>query len=286
MSSRLSVFLCATVAGGLILCLVEASFFSMAYEVKDFDEQVIERSREVPVVVDFWAEWCGPCLMFAPVIEKAASEAKGAWELVKVNTEEHPDLSARFQIRSLPTVRIFKDGEVVSEQLGAMPEPAFLEWIGEFVDSPGKESARKTEELLFQGRLEEASAILEAEEAEMDPHAALRFRAILSLAQAPEAVSELAKKIPLSASEHNDGGYLAELASLRVKGGEGAFGEGLDALARLDFSDAAGKWIEALTLDDAHSGARKALKNLFLLLGPSHPATREFQPQFSRLVFS
>ena len=127
---------------------------------------------------------------------------------------------------------------------------------------------------------------LEAEESRIDSNAVLRFRAILSLAEAPETVLDWTEKVPLSASEHNDAGYLSELARLRVKGGDGAFGEGLDALGGLDFSTAARKWIEALTLNDANSGARKALKNLFLLLGPTHPATREFQPQFSRLIYS
>lgn len=258
----------------------------MAYEVEDFDRQVIERSHEVPVVVDFWASWCGPCLMFAPIIEKAASEANGRWELVKVNTEEEQALATRFGIQSLPTIRIYRNGEVVNEHLGSMPEPAFLEWVDEFAPSPGKEIATRVHDHLISGNLAPAIELLDENEEVIDSDSLLLFRAFIALANSPETVAGLAGNIQLSASEHNDGGYLGELAGLRIKGGEGAYGEGLEALGTLDLQEAAGKWIEALTLNDANSGARKALKNLFLLLGPQHPITREYQPQFARLVYS
>lgn len=258
----------------------------MAYEVEDFDRQVIERSHEVPVVVDFWASWCGPCLMFAPIIEKAAAEANGRWELVKVNTEEEQALSARFRIQSLPTIRIYKDGQEVSEQLGAMPEPAFLEWVEEFVPSPDQEITARIRDHLISGDLAPAIKSLDENEAILGANAVLLFRAFIALANHPDEVAGLVGKIQLSASEHNDGAYLGELAGLRIEGGEGAFGQGLEALATLDLETAAAKWIEALTLNDANSGARKALKNLFLLLGPQHPITRDYQPQFARLVYS
>jgi thioredoxin-like negative regulator of GroEL len=224
--------------------------------------------------------------MFAPIIEKAAAEAKGRWELVKVNTEEEQELATRFRIQSLPTIRIYRDGEVVSERLGSMPEPAFLEWVEEFAPSPGEEIASRIRDHLLSGNLAPAIESLEENEAILEPDPVLLFRAFIALATRPDAVAGLVGKIQLSASEHNDGAYLGELAGLRLEGGEGAFGEGLEALATLDLKTAAAKWIDALTLNDANSGARKALKNLFLLLGPQHPVTREYQPQFARLVYS
>ncbi len=258
----------------------------MAYEVEDFDTQVIRRSHEVPVVVDFWASWCGPCLSFAPIIEKAAAEANGRWDLVKVNTEEQRELADRFRIRSLPTIRIFRDGEVVSEKLGAMPESVFREWVDEFAPSPGKALAEEIDRLLLAGEVETARERLEADAVTIDPLAAVRLRALIALAEAPSEVAELVGGIPLSAREHNDGLYLKALAELRLAGGEGTYGEGLDALSRLDFAQAAVKWIDSLSLNDANAGARKGLKNLFLLLGPQHPVTREHQPSFSRLAYS
>ena len=101
----------------------------MSYEVTNFQSDVIYRSREVPVVVDFWAPWCSPCRMLGPTIEKLASEAEGKWALVKVDTDQNPDIAAHYQIRGIPNLKLFIDGEVVSEQVGTQPEPVLKQWI-------------------------------------------------------------------------------------------------------------------------------------------------------------
>ena len=105
----------------------------MSYEVTHFQTDVIERSRQVPVIVDFWAPWCGPCHMLGPTIEKLASEADGKWNLVKVNTDQHQDIAAKYQIRGIPNLKLFVNGEVVSEQVGALPEPHLKQWIEEYL---------------------------------------------------------------------------------------------------------------------------------------------------------
>jgi len=91
-----------------------------------FDRDVLQRSHEVPVIVDFWAEWCGPCRALGPVIEKAVAKRAGKVDLVKVDTDANPRLSAAFRIQSIPAVKAFKDGKVVSEFVGAQP-PAQVE---------------------------------------------------------------------------------------------------------------------------------------------------------------
>src|SRR6185312_2401476 len=98
----------------------------------DFSAAVLERSHAVPVVVDFWAPWCRPCLTLGPILERLADEANGAWELVKVNTDQEPEIATRYSIQGIPAVKGFRDGKLISEFVGVVPERsirAFLDGL-------------------------------------------------------------------------------------------------------------------------------------------------------------
>ena len=103
----------------------------MAKEVSDatFEKDVLDMSKEKPVVVDFWASWCGPCMQLKPVIEKLAGEYKDKIDIVKLNVEEHKDSPAKYGVMSIPSVKMFKDGKVIDEFVGAQPEAKIREWL-------------------------------------------------------------------------------------------------------------------------------------------------------------
>jgi thioredoxin len=95
----------------------------------DFQEKVLEMSKKVPVVVDFWAQWCGPCMALGPSLEKLAEEYDGKFILAKINVEDNPNASRTFMIRSIPAVKMFKNGEVAAEFVGMRHEDDVRKWL-------------------------------------------------------------------------------------------------------------------------------------------------------------
>ena len=100
----------------------------------NFEQEAILASHELPVLVDFWAEWCGPCRMVAPILEKLASEFAGKIRVVKVDTDANPALSQAFQVRSIPTIAVFKAGKLIFIQPGALQEPQFRQLIQQAIE--------------------------------------------------------------------------------------------------------------------------------------------------------
>jgi len=100
---------------------------------QSFEADVIEASKDTPVVVDFWAEWCGPCKMIAPILEEIATEQQGKLQVAKLNVDDNPDLARRFDVMSIPTLLVFEGGEVRKRLVGAKGKGQLLQELGEFL---------------------------------------------------------------------------------------------------------------------------------------------------------
>ena len=150
--------------------------------------QVMEASFQVPVLVDFWASWCQPCQVLMPVLAKLAEEYEGKFLLGKLNTEEQQEIAAQFGIRSIPNVKLFRNGQPVDEFLGALPENAVREFIDRHVGRESDATVQQAREQLAAGDAAGAIALLSAAR-EADPE---NPRATLALAEAQAATGDVA----------------------------------------------------------------------------------------------
>ena len=164
-----------------------------------FDSEVIQASRQTPVAVDFWAAWCAPCRSLKPVLEKVVASLAGKIRLAKIDTDRNQRLAGALGIRSLPTVKLFKDARVVDEFLGAYPESRIEAFFARHLDDAADALAGKVEALLSSGRCDEALALLGEAVADDPKNAGLRLKlATLQFARGayPETEATLAALTP------------------------------------------------------------------------------------------
>lgn len=135
---------------------------------QNFEALVIEESRKRPVLVDFWADWCQPCQMLMPVLAVLANRYQGKFLLVKVNTESHQSLAAQFGVRSLPTVKLFRDGAVADEFVGALPETEIMHFLDRYIESAADKLVEEAVQMLAAGQQETAISMA-AQALEDDP---------------------------------------------------------------------------------------------------------------------
>jgi putative thioredoxin len=266
----------------------------MDFEVRDFNEDIIKRSQTIPVLVDFWAEWCGPCRILGPILERLAEKYKDRFELVKVNTDENQEIAVRYGIRGIPNVKLFINGEVANEFTGALPEPAVEQWLKKAIPGKNTGEIEKVRELLSKGEDEKASALLkELLKVEPDsPELKILFaRSILF--KDFKAAEKLAfeSEHDLENSQLVDSiktiAHLFSLNGLNSSDAAGEYKSAIEELKKKNFDSALEKFIDVIksdrSLDD--DGARKACIAIFKLLGEESEITLRHRRDFGSALY-
>ena len=266
-----------------------------------FATDVVERSRQTPVVVDLWAEWCGPCRVLGPTLERLADEYEGAFELAKLDVDANPDLARQFQVQGIPTVIAFKDGAPVARFTGALPESQIRAWLKEFVPSEADEKAAAAstvaasgDQATAEGLFREALALDPVNEKAATGLAEILIasdrtdEALAVIAPLPStpAVQRLAAAARIS---HVDPAKIEDLErKLADDPDNGALlvqlGTALSAAGRTE--DGLQHLLHAVGLGgSAREEARIAMLDVFELLGPDDPLTGQYRRKLASALF-
>jgi putative thioredoxin len=272
----------------------------------NFEADVLERSHEVPVLIDFWAPWCGPCRTLGPVLEKLADEYSGKFVLAKINVDESPSLAGAFGVQGIPAVKLIKDGEIAGEFTGALPEPAVREMLSRYLPSEYDEQADEAADLEEQGKAAEAQAIYRSILDAEPQHAKslLGLGRVLMNAGDRDGALETLDRISPAAEERKTADRL--IARLQLQGDQGADEATLreklaadpDSLeTRFDlaqalaanekFEEALNEFLKIVKSDRGFrdDGARKAMVQIFDVLPPDDPLIDKYRSELAKVLF-
>lgn len=273
---------------------------------ENFEQEVIERSRKLPVVVDFWAPWCGPCRTLGPLLERLAGEFAGQFVLAKINVDENPLLAQAFRVQSIPYVVALRDGRVVAQFVGAQPEAAVREFLAALLPSDAERLAAQGQARLAAGQKAQAESLFR-QALEKDPRCGSALvglaRLLLERGEEEEAKALLERVVsdPWRAQAER---VLAELrlrqegvadeASLRERLAKNA----ADLEARLQLGKrlaAEGRYAEALEellevvrrdRNFQDQAARKAMLDIFQVLGSGNELAERYRAELANVLFS
>jgi len=238
----------------------------------EFESEVLQASKALPVVVDFWAPWCAPCRVLKPILEKLAAEYDGRFKLVKVNSDENQELAAALGVRSIPDVMAFRDGKPAAHFLGALPESqvrAFIDKLLEAADNDAR--LAQAQRLIDLGRADEAEALLDAVRFDVDLEPRIEaLRAAIRFARSGADEGKLREKLAASPADH-----AARFALAGAYAGEKRYREALDELLEIVARDK--EW--------DNGAARKQILNIFNLAEGEPELVADYRRKLARALY-
>ncbi len=279
--------------------------YSFDVSEAEFEQKVVQRSRELPILVDFWAPWCAPCKQLGPVLEKLAAEHQGRFELAKVNVDQAQQLAMMLRIQSIPMVYLFVGGQPIDGFQGVQPESQIRQLLEKHLPPPKEDPMQLARDALVEGRFREASQLLEEvlRERPQDGEALLGMARIALMQGDLESAERFANTI-----DEEDSHFSAAQRLKQVFGFGEEAGSEMALRERLEFApedvaawfslgatlalenrlqEALDAFMEVVKRDRGfrEDGGRKAILSLFALLGPEDPMLSKYRRRLALYIF-